>query len=114
MEHSIIEISPSDIITDILIFALISVSTIIGAYIRKRYKLNAENQKTYNDSQNQKLKKIQDCLDTQNNRGIRQSKGLIDLAEHTDALTELHHFDKKIQPIKPRIERNLKDINRNF
>lgn len=93
----------NSIISEFIIFIILALAGLIGEFIRRKY----------NNTGN-KLDKMQSCLDTQNARGVRTSKAIIDLAEHMDIETTRLHPTKPKSLIKPRTERNLVDIDGNL
>lgn len=94
----------NDIVKEFLIFIVLGVGGIIAGIMRQKYNSGGEKQDV-----------MQNCLNVQNERGIRQSEALIDIAEHTDLETRrLHGEDEPKNPIKKRIERRLRDKNGNL
>lgn len=94
----------NDIIIEFLIFIVLGAVAVIGGIMKSKYKSGGEKQE-----------QMQDCLNTQNARGIRQSEALIDIAEHMDYETKRLHGNKEpLNPIKSRINRNLRDEDGNL
>ena len=84
-------------ISKFLGYIIFTLCLIIGGFFRKNWRENHEK------------------LDVQNARGIRQSGALIDIAEHSDNETKrLHGGKEPLNPIKPRIDRKLRDKDGNL
>jgi len=99
-----------NIVKEFIIYIILGLAAIVGGLIRRKYNSNSNKLGDFITDNKKRLDKMQGCLDNQNARGIRQSENQIDMAEHTDNETaRLHGADEPKNPIKARIERNLKD-----
>jgi len=97
------------IVKEFIIYIILALAAIVGGIIRRKYNSNSNKFDNFAESTNKQLGAMKTCLDTQNERGIRQSKSQIDIAEHLDNETERLHPNTKVNKIKNRVERNLKD-----
>lgn len=100
----------NEIILQFLIFIVIGISGLVGEIIRRKYNEGKLDKKEFRE----KLEVMQNCLNTQNDRGIRQSKSQIDIVEYLESETERLHPEQTVTKIKDRITRNLKDEEGNF
>lgn len=104
----------NDIVKEFLIIIILGIAGLISAFIRRKYNATGKKLDVFIKDNTERMDKMQGCLDNQNDRGIRQSKAQIDLAEHMDDETERLHPNKKVNKIKKRIMRNLLDENDNL
>lgn len=105
----------NSVLKEIVLYIVLGIAGLIGEMIRRKYNSNSKKFDIFAKDNKERLDKMQTCLDSQNDRGIRHSKALVDLAEHQDIETQrLHGNDALTNPIKNRIERNLKDDDGNY
>lgn len=106
----------NDIVKEFIVYIGFGIAALVGGFIRRKYNSNSKKFDEFQKDNTERLNKMQNCLDTQNERGIRHSEALIDMAEHTDLETARLHPDKgePKNPIKSRINRNLRDKDGNL
>ena len=99
----------NEVVKEFIIYIILGLAAIVGGLVRRKYNSNSNKFDDFVTDNNNKMRKMQKCLDNQNERGIRLSKSQMDIAEYLEDETIRLHPNQKVTKIKDRITRNLQD-----